>query len=196
MEEKERERQRYGRNKATVVNKHLLESGEFRRKFDMITDDVVINRNLYQLAKKMLLHRSGTKYEDMYWLNQETGEIVASETQMYTEEEITYSHKTKYTLKQQTGLVTIHSHPMGLPPSVDDFNANYKYGYCFGVVVGHNCRVFVYESKEWINELYFSIVIAQYRRLGYNEYEAEIKAICHCMERYNITFKEVTLDVE
>ncbi len=108
----------------------------------MITDDVVINRNLYQLAKKMLLHRSGTKYEDMYWLNQETGEIVASETQMYTEEEITYSNKTKYTLKRQTGLVTIHSHPMGLPPSVDDFNANYKYGYCFGGVVGHNCRVF------------------------------------------------------
>lgn len=196
MGEKENERQRYGRNKATVVNKHLLESGEFRRKFDLITDNAVINRKLYQLAKKMLLHRSGTKYEDMYWISQETGDIIASETQMNTEEEIKYSDNTKNVLKQKTGLVTIHSHPMGLPPSVNDFNANYKYGYCFGVVVGHNCRVFIYESEELINELYFSIVVAQYRRLGYNEAEAEVKAITHCMERYNITFKEVTLDVE
>ena len=76
---REIEEQRYGRNKDTIVNFSYIESGEYRRKFDSISDNIKLNRLLYQLAKKMLKHRSGTLYEDMYWIDIDTGEIVASE---------------------------------------------------------------------------------------------------------------------
>ena len=55
-----KEEQRYGRNKETLVNHTYIESGEYRRKFDNISDNAELNKLLYQLAKKMLTHRSGT----------------------------------------------------------------------------------------------------------------------------------------
>lgn len=54
------ENQRYGRNKAALVNKKYIESGDYRAKFDRITENPEINRILYAKAKEILLHRSGT----------------------------------------------------------------------------------------------------------------------------------------
>lgn len=48
----------------------------------------------------MLLHRSGTLYEDMYWIDLNTMEIVAEETQSDVEQEIIYSKKTKEVVKK------------------------------------------------------------------------------------------------
>ena len=49
--------QRYGRNKSTLVNSTYISSGEYRNKFDKITDNKDVNRALYIKAKEMLLHR-------------------------------------------------------------------------------------------------------------------------------------------
>ena len=67
-----KEEQRYGRNKNTVINHAYINSGEYRKKFDKISDNKKLNKLLYQLAKAMLEHRSGTLYEDMYWVDAET----------------------------------------------------------------------------------------------------------------------------
>lgn len=79
---REIEEQRYGRNKNTSVNFSYIESGEYRRKFDAISNNIELNRLLYKLAKKMLKHRSGTLYEDMYWIDLDTLEVIAEETNM------------------------------------------------------------------------------------------------------------------
>ena len=72
------ENQRYGRNKSTLVNKTYIESGDYRRKFDKISNNQDVNRVLYNKSKEMLEHRSGTLFEDMYWIDGETGEVIAS----------------------------------------------------------------------------------------------------------------------
>lgn len=48
---KEKEAQREGRNKETTINKSYIESGEYRKKFDLITNDRELNRLLYNCAK-------------------------------------------------------------------------------------------------------------------------------------------------
>ncbi|MEE1150325.1 MAG: hypothetical protein UH242_05155, partial [Methanobrevibacter sp.] len=35
----------------------------------------------YQLSKKMLEHRSGTEYEDMYWIDPQSIAVIAEETE-------------------------------------------------------------------------------------------------------------------
>ena len=72
------EYQRYGRDKNTLVNKAYIDSGEYRNKFDKITDNKEVSRILYAKAKEMLKHRSGTMCEDMYWIDAKTGDIIAS----------------------------------------------------------------------------------------------------------------------
>lgn len=46
------EKQRYGRMKETSVNRSYIESGDYRRKFDMITESASLNRLIYEMAKK------------------------------------------------------------------------------------------------------------------------------------------------
>ena len=46
------EDQRYGRNKDTLVNSTYINSGEYRKKFDTITDNKDVNRTLYAKAKE------------------------------------------------------------------------------------------------------------------------------------------------
>ena len=74
------EYQRYGRNKTTLVNKTYIHGGEYRRKFDKATENAEVNKALYNCAKSALKHRSGTVYEDMYWIDSKTGSIILSVT--------------------------------------------------------------------------------------------------------------------
>lgn len=83
--------QRYGRNKSTLVNSTYISSGEYRNKFNKLTDSKDINRIIYSKAKEMLLHRSGTLYEDMYWFDADTGKVIAKEIDSSEEEQILYS---------------------------------------------------------------------------------------------------------
>lgn len=46
--------QRYGRNKSTLVNSTYISSGEYRNKFDKITDKKDVNKSIYIKAKEML----------------------------------------------------------------------------------------------------------------------------------------------
>jgi hypothetical protein len=82
------ESQRYGRNKKTQIDKSYINSGNYRRKFDGISNNPELNKKLYELSKEMLQHRSGTLYEDMYWLNPDTSEIIAYEVNGLIEEEV------------------------------------------------------------------------------------------------------------
>ena len=72
----EDETQRVGRNKETLVDSTYIASNEYRRKMDLITESSELNRLIYQKVKEMLIHRSGTEFEDMYWFDFETEMIV------------------------------------------------------------------------------------------------------------------------
>ena len=63
--------------------------------FDKISRDMKLNKLLYQIAKEMLHHRSGTLYEDMYWIDLTSLKIVAKEITTNVEESIIYSKKQK-----------------------------------------------------------------------------------------------------
>jgi len=49
------EMKRYGRNKATLINNAYINSGEYRKKFDKISENKKLNRYVYQIAKRALL---------------------------------------------------------------------------------------------------------------------------------------------
>lgn len=70
------EQERAGKIKRTAVNKRYLESGEYRRKFDNATTNPDVNKTLYDCAKRALKHRSGTEFEDMYWIDGNTGKVL------------------------------------------------------------------------------------------------------------------------
>ena len=189
---KEIEAQRYGRNKETIVNHNYINSGRYRKKFDSISDNLTLNRQVYQLAKKMLNHRAGTLYEDMYWIDLNTMEIVASEINCEIEEGIIYSDKTKKVISNHESLLTIHSHPHSFPPSITDINSNYFNGYAMGIIICHDGTVYMYKAEEEVPERYYTLLVEEYLKSGYDEKNAQIEALNEIMWKFDIQFKEVT----
>lgn len=187
------ELQRKGRNKNTVINHTYIESGEYRKKFDRISDNKKLNRLLYDLSKKMLIHRSGTLYEDMYWIDTDTCQIVAKEINCKSEHRVTYSRATKKAIKKYPHIITIHSHPESGPPSSEDLNCNLKFNYELGVVCCHDGRIFTYLSNQHISGLYYNLIVGGYEKNGYNHVDAQIEALNEMQKKYDITVKEVLL---
>ena len=187
------ENQRCGRNKDTLINKSYISGGEYRRKFDNITDDPEVNKTLYDCAKKALTHRSGTLYEDMYWIDTNTGDVVASETVGNIEQRVKYSTSTKKTVASYPSgcLATLHNHPASMPPSAGDFNSCYRNGYKIGIVSCHNGKVFAYTSNQEISESLYNMYIQRAILDGDDEFAAQMKALNIIKENYDIDFWEV-----
>lgn len=189
--DKEIEEQRYGRSKNTAINYGYICSGSYRKKFDSISDNPQLNRLLYKLAKKILMHRSGTNYEDMYWIDLDKIEVVSEEISSDVEEMIIYTQKTEQVIKKYDHLLTIHSHPKSFPPSVADLNANYRNQYLLGIVICHDGKIFTYKANEELSESYFNLRVADHLRRGYNEFEAQKRTLEEICTKFDVEFQEV-----
>lgn len=194
MEDERYEEQRYGRNKDTQINHSYIDSGEYRKKFDKISDNEKLNKVLYSLAKDMLNHRAGTLFEDMYWLNPDTAEIMAKELDGLTEEQIDYSTKTMKIVDTTSGLLTIHSHPNSYSPSAVDFNSNYSHDYVLGIICCHDGRIFIYSANEKIDEDLYTAYVKKYKLEAQTEFDAQWSALESIQENVDISFKEVSAD--
>ena len=190
----EDEGQRYGRNKDTVINHTYINSGSYRRKFDFISNSSELNRLIFQLSKKILEHRSGTRFEDMYWIDAVHRTVIAEETESCSEEQIVYSNSIRSKIQKYDNLITLHSHPNSYPPSVNDLNSNFINHYGLGIVACHDGKIFKYASNQEIREDYYKMVVEKYLKKGYDEYEAQIEALKELVMKFDIMVKEVTED--
>lgn len=185
------EYQRYGRNKSTLVNKSYIDSGEYRNKFDKISDNKDVSRVLYAKAKEMLNHRSGTKIEDMYWIDGKTGEIVASALNEKNESSVLYTELINKAISGRSNLIAMHTHPQSMPPSDADFNSVFKYGYSKALVLCHNGKIFQYTSNEPINGALYDMYVQRFSNDGLSKFDTQIKALEKIKENCDIDFWEV-----
>lgn len=185
------ENQRYGRNKTTLVNKSYIESGEYRRKYDNATDNQEVNKTLYDCAKAALKHRSGTVFEDMYWIDSETGKVVLSVIDSTDERAIIYTDKIKNTIKNNKNIITLHTHPSSMPPSISDLNSCCKNKYKIGFIACHDGRVFAYTSKQEISENLYNIYIGDFICNGNDELNAQLLALNELKKNHEIDVWEV-----
>ena len=185
------ENQRYGRNKVTLVNKTYIESGEYKRKFDNISENKAVNKTLYDCAKAALKHRSGTKFEDMYWIDGNTGEIIASALNEKETSGVAKSKRRNKILARYGNVYAIHSHPASMPPSATDFNCFFEQGYSKAFVACHDGTLYSYTSEQEVSIELYNLYVSKFASNGYSEKEAQLKALAKLKENHKIDFWEV-----
>jgi hypothetical protein len=189
-----------GIDRAALVDRNVIDSSDYRRKFDNATDNPKVNKILYDSAKELLYDRSGSKYESMFFIDGNTGEIITKFVSMGRTPELSgkdHELKVEYPdsvlrrLRGHTNAVVIHNHPNSTAPSAGDFNSAFSHGYALGFVATHDGRLFKYASRQEISvymyETYWKDNVNQHM----DEVEAQKKAIDKLAQNSNITFEEV-----
>ncbi len=131
-------------------------------------------------------------YEDMYWIDLDTIQIVGREVERDIEEAVQYSRRTETVIKQYQNLLTIHTHPNSFPPSIADIKSNYFNNYAVGIVICHDGRIYMYKAAEDISEAYYSMTLAEYQNQGYADDAAQKCTLKELADKFQIQVKEVT----
>ena len=191
-----KEQERMQSSSDYAVPKDLVKSREFRSKFDSMDSDKKLQRQYYQVAKKMLNHRSGTNGEDLYFYNTRTKKWYSSTTgtQAGTPD---YTEEIRRALQEseKDEIVSFHNHPLGMPPSAGDLNAALKNGYQKGYTIGHDGTVFEYTAPIFIiDEAVYNKRISLHAEKGASEFQAQVNALLDLQEFYKFKFKEMKSD--
>ena len=191
-----KEQERMQSSSYYAVPKDLVKSREFRSKFDSMDSDKKLQRQYYQVAKKMLNHRSGTNGEDLYFYNTRTKKWYSSTTgtQAGTPD---YTEEIRRALQEseKDEIVSFHNHPLGMPPSAGDLNAALKNGYQKGYTIGHEGTVFEYTAPIFIiDEAVYNKRISLHAEKGDSEFQAQVNALLDLQEFYKFKFKEMKSD--
>lgn len=178
------------------VNLEYISSKEYHNKFKGITDNSLLNEQLYSQAKAILVHRNGTDKEDLILINHKTGEIEGMQSSSKSDFIVDYNKSLNSAIinNEPYTLVSLHNHSTNNPPTGSDFVSCGWHKYKMGVVVTHNGKVFTYKTGvRPFSSNTFGRTVDKYRNVGYNlsEYEAIIQTLKDYEERYGISWKEI-----
>ncbi|MDO4170294.1 MAG: minor capsid protein [Lachnospiraceae bacterium] len=146
--EKEKSKRKY-KHRDTAINASEISSAGYRRKFTDITGENKISRSLWENALDMLEHRSGTKYEDLAFIDSKTGKSAINKN--YDKESTASpSKKMRSMLKKADPytIIAIHNHPGSSAPSYSDIMACRDRKYKYGLIVCHDGKIYKYFVDE------------------------------------------------
>ena len=158
----------------TVVKKLLLTSSEYRKKFNQVSGNSKVNRRAWNISKDMLSHRSGTKFEDLAFINVINGKYAVNKD--YNVESKAKMNKPMKQLLEESEsgtIIAIHNHPGSSAPSLADLMTCVKRGYNFGLVACHDGKVYKY----WVDKNKFNSVNAGFAldRMETQGYDKEVR---------------------
>lgn len=141
----------------TVVKKSLLTSSEYRKKFNQVSGNSKVNRRAWNISKDMLNHRSGTRFEDLAFINVVNGKYAVNKD-YDVESKANMNKQMKQLLEESEPetIIAIHNHPGSSAPSLADLMTCVNRGYNFGLVACHDGKVYKY----WVDKAKFNPAIA------------------------------------
>ena len=115
-------------------------------------------------------HRSGTKYEDLAFVDSGTGKMLINMD--YSKGNAAEMNKPMKAMLEQAKpytVIGIHNHPGSSTPSISDISVCINRKYKCGVVVCHDGKIYKYSSNgQKYNESLAYLALANLERDGYN----------------------------
>ena len=156
---------------STIINKDVIKSPKYRRRFNNVSDDDRVNRAAWQSAKEMLEHRSGTRYEDIAFIDYSTGKTKINKG--YHKENTAKPNKPMMEMLENSSpntIIAIHNHPGSSVPSLADLVVCANRGYMFGLVACHDGKIYKYSvDKDQFNHVNARFALDRMETQGYDE---------------------------
>ena len=171
-----------------------IHSEEYKKKFDHISENNVLNDALYKNAVKLLSQNKNSDTEGVFIINSQNGKTILNKRGEKDALGVGLTDRDLRIIRNQSSIVGIHNHPTNLPPNGSDLTAAGYRKYDFGIIVTHDGRVFKYSvgNKPFVTQA-LDARIDKYKGKDYNlsVEDAYIKALNEFRKEYNISWLEV-----
>lgn len=169
--EREASKKKY-KYKHTVVDEKMLDSTDYRKRFSKISGNTKVNRSVYIIAREFLNHRSGTKFEDLAYINATSGKYKVNKD--YDEESKSKPNRPMNEMLKSSPAYTIigvHNHPGSNVPSVQDLKVCIERKYKFVIIVCHDGTIYKYMmlNQEKFNEINAEFALDRMSKEGYTK---------------------------
>ncbi len=179
-----------------ICDFEYINSEKYRRKFDKLSEDRILNQAVYKHCKSMLVHQSGKHNENLCIITAD-GKKVVGVTSGAEKYATRYTDKLDKKIAEYKPyeLVSMHNHGTNLPPTGSDFVTAGSRKYKFGVVACHDGKVFYYSSKNAMpfTRGFFDAVVEKFTQNPYNlnRYDAVIKTLEQFSKDYGVEWREL-----
>lgn len=166
---KEYESSNKGILRNTVINRNTINGSVYTRKIESLGESIDITRKILNESRNILYHRSGTKYEDLVFINSKSGEVLRSVDYEKNSEAKPTKKMFKMLKRTDNGeIIAIHNHPSSMHPSLNDLVVAEQRGYKYGLIACHNGDVYKYEIAAEVNRPMAISALAMMEEKGYN----------------------------
>ena len=155
-----------------------VKTSEYRKLYNNLDEPAKMQRIAHNAARNMLVHRDGTKYEDLAYINSQTGEIMVR-NDYNVENEVVPSKRMMRMIARSpdNSIIAIHNHPGSTVPSITDINTAYKRKYKYGIIACHNGTVMKYAVNGPYNSLIVQFLLDTVQNNLYNGGEKMQRAL-------------------
>ena len=150
----ENEEDRRGGNKSYDVNIEYIQSKEYGEKFKNFNESNDVQRKMRASATRMLRRRSGSEYEELTYIDSNTGKCRSQRNATKPREvEPTSAMKKMCKDADEYTIISIHNHPGSTTPSLNDVITCKARKYKYGLVVCHDGTIYKYSVRGDLNEV-------------------------------------------
>ncbi len=184
--------EKLGKDTDSNVDWDVVNSKEYDDKFNNIGNSEAVDNSIYRTAMRILNHRNGTKFEDLYILDLSTGKTITYTTQN-TEMGIQRTAKLEEILSKKNGdYVIIHNHPHSSTFSVSDLKTLFNSKSVNKMMaIGHDGSVYVINSKnidiDIENE--YNMRYTKLKKYGFSDATAKEKALQSISDLFGLGYE-------
>lgn|GEM_PF-3414798 len=183
----EEKSKRTGKNEKTRINTKEIYSEKYTEKLNRLGESAKITAGLRKNVLDILKHRDGTEFEDLIYIDSETGKVMVQK--QYDKEKTVKPTKAmemwRKKIKSNT-IIGIHNHPSSTVPSYADLKTAYERRYKYGVVVGHNGVIYKYSFKSSPNIEMANKTLDSLQKAIYNDDYKKITETTERMKHYGV----------
>lgn len=171
-----------------------IQSHGYRKSLEKLSDNPKVVDAVETRVRWALSNRDGLKTEELYAINLDTGDEIASILGQQVEAGVhrtpIFTRKLNEADKAKERILLIHNHPRGMPPSLGDLNALVKNENVSGITVGHDGSIYYYSRPQReIMPADFEVALRKNSR--YTEVTNIEKALEELSKTYGFEFKKL-----
>ena len=138
-------------DRSTEWQRKRIFSDTYPRRMSAIGEPKKIREKVVDEARNILKHRNGTRYEDLIFIDSNTGDIKRQLNYNVKDRVEPTNEMKKMAERNSRSIIAIHNHPLSVAPSEDDIISAYRHNYKYGIVVCHNGDIYKYTLMESVN---------------------------------------------